>query len=234
MRWLSSSPCRSTDDSGTIPVFVVRQRSAFVAERLPSSEPFCMSKRSYSNQRSCPTVVRDSGALRRSAMFLPCRAAAGGVRRAPRRARPRRRARRPSRRSTTATTAASWRSAATCSARAEEAEDARPAHLHGRLPRPRAPTSREIQLRPWLYAIARNRCLSMLRARRERAARRRSRAPPRSTSRPRSQRREDLRDLLGDVARAARGPARRARAGRARAPSPTTRSRECSACRGRR
>ena len=38
---------------------------------------------------------------------------------------------------------------------------------------------REINLKPWLFAIARNRCLSMLRARREHASRRASRSRPR-------------------------------------------------------
>jgi RNA polymerase sigma factor (sigma-70 family) len=60
-------------------------------------------------------------------------------------------------------------------------------------------SSRPIQLRPWLYAIARNRCLSMLRARRE--------TPSTGAWEPATehlaaevQRREDLRDVLRDVA----------------------------------
>ena len=74
---------------------------------------------------------------------------------------------RRSRPSSTATTAASWPSAGTCSAPSR---------------RPRTPSStpswppiatcsrssKPIQLRAWLYTIARNRCLSVLRARRER------------------------------------------------------------------
>ena len=75
--------------------------------------------------------------------------------------------------------------------------------------------SAEIQLRPWLYTIARNRCLSMLRARRERPLDEhhepatehlvgRGAAPP---GRPRAARRRR---------RAARGPAGGARARRAR------------------
>jgi DNA-directed RNA polymerase specialized sigma24 family protein len=62
---------------------------------------------------------------------------------------------------------------------------------------------REINLKPWLFTIARNRCLSMLRARREQAVDGRSgrggpapRRSPRAALRPR---------------RAARGPARRPR-----------------------
>ncbi len=58
----------------------------------------------------------------------------------------------------------------------------------------------EIQLRPWLYAIARNRCLTMLRARRERPLAEHE-APATEHLSTEAQRRQDVRDLLGDVAR---------------------------------
>jgi RNA polymerase sigma factor (sigma-70 family) len=61
-------------------------------------------------------------------------------------------------------------------------------------------SEKQIQLRPWLYAIARNHCMSLLRARREQA--------PLDDAEPSAdglsaevQRREDLRDLLRDLAR---------------------------------
>jgi RNA polymerase sigma factor (sigma-70 family) len=62
---------------------------------------------------------------------------------------------------------------------------------------------REIQLKPWLFAIARNRCLSILRARRETVA---LDAAPEPSSDGLAvagevERRQELRDLLGDVAR---------------------------------
>src|ERR671911_388583 len=50
----------------------------------------------------------------------------------------------------------------------EEAEDA-VQHTFLAAYRYLAGSSKPIQLRPWLYAIARNRCLTILRARRERA-----------------------------------------------------------------
>ena len=49
----------------------------------------------------------------------------------------------------------------------EEAEDALQHVLVSAHKQPRSPTATLVDLRPWLYAIARNRCLSMLRARRE-------------------------------------------------------------------
>ena len=122
---------------------------------------------------------------------------------------------RPSRRSTTATTAASSASAATCSAR-----PTRPRTRCSTRSWPPTATSwrgeAEIQLRPWLYTIARNRCL-LDAARPPRAARwtsaddARHRAPversPAPPGRPRAARRRR---------RAARGPAGGARARRAR------------------
>ena len=56
-----------------------------------------------------------------------------------------------------------------------------------------------IALRPWLYAIARNRCVSMLRARRERPV---DAVPERLTEHLATEveRREDLRSLLTDLA----------------------------------
>jgi RNA polymerase sigma factor (sigma-70 family) len=60
--------------------------------------------------------------------------------------------------------------------------------------------SAEIQLRPWLYAIARNRCLTMLRARRERPLADHE-APATEHLSTEAQRRQDVRDLLADVAR---------------------------------
>ena len=57
----------------------------------------------------------------------------------------------------------------------------------------------EIQLRPWLYTIARNRCLSMLRARRERPLDE-LHAPATEHLSAEAQRRQDVRELLADVA----------------------------------
>src|SRR3954471_2846069 len=50
----------------------------------------------------------------------------------------------------------------------EEAEDA-VQHTFAAAYRSLLEDDREIQLKPWLYAVARNRCLSVLRARREQA-----------------------------------------------------------------
>jgi RNA polymerase sigma factor (sigma-70 family) len=61
-------------------------------------------------------------------------------------------------------------------------------------------TDRRVELRPWLYTVARNRCLTLLHARRER--------PGIPLTEPATehlfaevQRREEVRDLLGDLAR---------------------------------
>src|SRR5665809_20828 len=59
-------------------------------------------------------------------------------------------------------------------------------------------STKAIQLRPWLYTIARNRCLSVLRARREYPG---VIEPPATENLSAEvERRQDLRDLLGDVA----------------------------------
>ena len=79
----------------------------------------------------------------------------------------------------------------------EEAEDA-VQHTFIAAHRELVGTSKPIQLRPWLYAIARNRCLTMLRARRERP----SDTIAELVTEPLAaevQRREDMRELLRDV-----------------------------------
>src|SRR5215207_4010309 len=58
---------------------------------------------------------------------------------------------------------------------------------------------RPLQLRPWLYRVARNRCLSVLRARR--AVGPMPRDLPSEHLSAQVERREDLRDLLADIAR---------------------------------
>src|SRR3954466_6755856 len=58
-------------------------------------------------------------------------------------------------------------------------------------------SSRELKLKAWLYAIARNRCLSVLRARREQAAELDD-IPTAGLSEA-VQQRSDLRDMLGDI-----------------------------------
>jgi len=82
---------------------------------------------------------------------------------------------------------------------AEEAEDA-VQHTFLAAYRSLSASTRAIDLRPWLFSIARNRCLSVLRA-----TRARSRAePPEIATEHLSaevQRRQDLRDLLADLAR---------------------------------
>ena len=84
----------------------------------------------------------------------------------------------------------------------EEAEDA----LQQRVRR-RAPSSSDgtahVNLKPWLYTIARNRCLSMLRARRETLALDDVREPSADglALADEVELGEDLKDLLGDIAR---------------------------------
>src|SRR4029453_11945318 len=80
---------------------------------------------------------------------------------------------------------------------ADEAEDA-VQHVFMAAYRSLVGSTSEIQLRPWLYTIARNRCLSVLRARRERPAEHLDELPTENLS-SEVQRRQDLRDLLGDV-----------------------------------
>ncbi|HYI19190.1 MAG TPA: sigma-70 family RNA polymerase sigma factor [Solirubrobacteraceae bacterium] len=79
----------------------------------------------------------------------------------------------------------------------EEAEDA-VQHTFMAAYRELVGTDKRIQLRPWLYTIARNRCLTVLRARRER--------PLEDAAEPQTehlsavvQRRQDLRDVLRDL-----------------------------------
>jgi RNA polymerase sigma factor (sigma-70 family) len=81
---------------------------------------------------------------------------------------------------------------------AEEAEDA-VQHVFMAAYRSLAGSTREIQLRPWLYTIARNRCLSVLRARRERPVEHLDELATENLS-SEVQRRQDLRDILRDVA----------------------------------
>src|SRR5215213_11437212 len=80
---------------------------------------------------------------------------------------------------------------------AEEAEDA-VQHTFMAAYRNIAGSRRAIQLRPWLYTIARNRCLSVLRARRERPVEDLDEVATENLA-AEVQRREDLRDLLRDV-----------------------------------
>ena len=56
---------------------------------------------------------------------------------------------------------------------------------------------RQITLKPWLYTIARNRCISLLRARREQAAE--LEEIPTAGLHEQVEHRADLRDLLGDL-----------------------------------
>jgi RNA polymerase sigma factor (sigma-70 family) len=81
----------------------------------------------------------------------------------------------------------------------EEAEDA-VQHAFLAAYRTLVTDERRMELRPWLYVVARNRCLAVLHARRERAG-----VPPKEPATEHLfaevQRREDVRDLLGDLAR---------------------------------
>ena len=81
---------------------------------------------------------------------------------------------------------------------AEEAEDALQ-HAFMAAYRDLMGSDKPIQLRPWLYAIARNRCFTLLSARREHPL---DHADEPSTENLSSavQRRQDLRDLLSDLA----------------------------------
>src|SRR4051794_34245276 len=60
-------------------------------------------------------------------------------------------------------------------------------------------SSRHLQARPWLYTIARNRCLSMLRARRERPAADGELVVPTEGLADTVERRADLRAMLADL-----------------------------------
>src|SRR5688500_9298716 len=80
---------------------------------------------------------------------------------------------------------------------AEEGEDA-VQHTFMAAYRSLVGSSRPIQLRPWLYTIARNRCLSVLRARREKPVDDLEELQTENLS-VQVQRRQDLRDLLRDV-----------------------------------
>ena len=80
----------------------------------------------------------------------------------------------------------------------EEAEDALQ-HTFMAAYRALVGSDNEIQLRAWLYAIARNRCLSVLRARREQPADELEDIPTEGLA-AEVERRQDLQDLLRDVA----------------------------------
>src|SRR5215217_4143880 len=80
---------------------------------------------------------------------------------------------------------------------ADEAEDA-VQHTFMAAYRSLLASRRPVQLRPWLYTIARNRCLSVLRARREKPVDDVGELPTENLS-AEVQRRQDLRDLLHDV-----------------------------------
>ena len=84
----------------------------------------------------------------------------------------------------------------------EEAEDA-VQHTFLAAHRAMLADQRELHLKAWLYAIARNRCLSLLRARRERVGLEDGfeSAPSVAGLATEVERREDLRDLLSDLAR---------------------------------
>src|SRR4051794_29224598 len=81
----------------------------------------------------------------------------------------------------------------------EEAEDA-VQHTFLAAYRELSASDRPIHLRPWLYTIARNRCLTMLRTR-SRQAFGELEEPPTEHLAAEVERRQDLRALLGDVAR---------------------------------
>jgi RNA polymerase sigma factor (sigma-70 family) len=81
----------------------------------------------------------------------------------------------------------------------EEAEDA-VQHVLLAAYRDLTASDRAVDLRPWLYAIARNRCLSVLRARRDRPAELPADAATDHLS-AEVQRRHDVRELLEDVAK---------------------------------
>src|SRR4051812_3810482 len=81
----------------------------------------------------------------------------------------------------------------------EEAEDA-VQHTFLAAYRELVASDKPIQLRPWLYAIARNRCLTVLRSRGRQAAGELE-EPPTEHLAAEVERRHDLRALLGDVAR---------------------------------
>ena len=71
-------------------------------------------------------------------------------------------------------------------------------------------------VRPWLFAIARNRCKTMLAARRDATVPVEDVEPSFDGMSDDVARRADLRELVADLGAAARGPARRARPVRAR------------------
>ena len=80
----------------------------------------------------------------------------------------------------------------------EEAEDALQ-HTFMAAYRDMLASEKEIQLRAWLYAIARNRCLSVLRSRRERPVDEMEDVPTEGLAAA-VERRQDLQDLLRDLA----------------------------------
>jgi RNA polymerase sigma factor (sigma-70 family) len=81
----------------------------------------------------------------------------------------------------------------------EEAEDA-VQHTFLAAYRDLVDSAKPIELRPWLFAIARNRCLSILRARREQVALD-AVEPSTEGLTAAVERREDLREMLGDLSR---------------------------------
>ena len=102
-----------------------------------------------------------------------------------------------SRCSTTATTPASSPTAGTCSARRDEAEDALQqafVSAHADI----VASEKPIRFRAWIYTIARNRCLSILRARREQPSEELDRVSTDGLG-DEVQHRAELRELLADM-----------------------------------